>query len=131
MTQSSTIEMDASRQPTGAGAAGAMEAATGEPDRTVASLGDDFTRRHIGPSSADAKAMLDLLGVRSLDELIDRTVPQSIRLKRPLVLDPALSEHEALTELRRIADRNQVFRSYLGTGYTDTVTPPVIQRNIL
>jgi glycine dehydrogenase len=127
MTQSSTIEREAPQQPTNAGAA----AAAAEPARVVPSLGDDFTRRHIGPSPADAKAMLDLLGVRSLDELIDRTVPQSIRLKQPMVLDPALSEHEALAELRRVADRNQVFRSYIGMGYADTVTPPVIQRNIL
>ena len=125
MTQSSTIEREAPQQPTGGNAA--ATAATGEPSRVVPSLGDDFSRRHIGPSSADAKAMLELLGVPSLDELIDRTVPQSIRLKQPLVLDPALIEHEALAELRQVAQQNQVFRSYIGMGYTDTVTPAVIQ----
>ncbi|HEX8913942.1 MAG TPA: hypothetical protein VF796_16455, partial [Humisphaera sp.] len=96
-----------------------------------ASLGDDFTRRHIGPSDADVAAMLELLGVRSLAELIDRTVPKAIRLPAPLELDPPASEADALAELRSIAQQNKVFKSYLGTGYYDTVTPPVIQRNIL
>ena len=75
--------------------------------------------------------MLDLVGYPSLDALIDAAVPADIRLGRPLHLPHGISESEALAELRGIADRNQVFRSYLGTGYSDTLTPPVIQRNIL
>ena len=100
-------------------------------DRSMASLGDDFVPRHVGPSDDDVAAMLELLGVKSLDELIDRTVPKAIRLAEPMELDAPLSEHDALAELRRIAGRNQVFRSYLGTGYTPCVTPPVIRRNVL
>ncbi|MDB5297377.1 MAG: hypothetical protein JWO31_3360, partial [Phycisphaerales bacterium] len=136
MTPSSTIETDALTTPAVAANAGngrptsaAVPAAP--PARVVPSLGDDFVPRHVGVDADDAKAMLALLGVGSLDELIDRTVPKSIRRAQPLELPPALSEHEALVELRGIADANQVFRSYIGAGYTDTVTPPVIQRNIL
>src|SRR5439155_14729123 len=90
-----------------------------------------FIPRHIGPSDADVRAMLDLLGYESLDQLIDATVPQGIRMERPLAIHPPMSEYDALTMLRRIAQRNQVCRSYLGLGYHDCVTPPVIQRNVL
>ncbi len=75
--------------------------------------------------------MLGTLGYDSMDALIDAAVPADIRLRRPLHLPAALSESEALNELRGIAARNQVFRSYLGGGYSGTITPPVIQRNIL
>jgi glycine dehydrogenase len=90
-----------------------------------------FIPRHIGPTDADVRAMLDLLGYDSLEALISATVPSAIRLKRPLAIHSAMSEHEALTNLRAIARQNRVTRSYLGLGYYDTVTPPVIQRNIL
>ncbi|MCU0541395.1 MAG: aminomethyl-transferring glycine dehydrogenase [Oscillatoriaceae cyanobacterium Prado104] len=92
---------------------------------------DGFARRHIGPTSGDIQQMLDVLGVSSLDELIDKTVPAAIRISQPLELLPALSEHAALAELQEIAAKNQVFRSYIGMGYHDCITPPVIQRNIL
>lgn len=75
--------------------------------------------------------MLDLLGLSSLDELIDRAVPASIRIDAPLDLRQPLSESEVLEELRRLAWRNQVCRSFIGQGYSDCVTPPVIRRNIL
>src|SRR5437763_4125287 len=75
--------------------------------------------------------MLAVLGVRNLDELIDRTVPASIRLQRALDLPPGRSEFGLLREVSEIAAKNQIFRSYIGMGYSDTVTPPVIQRNIL
>ena len=75
--------------------------------------------------------MLDLLGYDSLDALIDATVPAGIRFSRPLAIHAPMSEHEALANLRAIARKNQVFRSYLGLGYYDCITPPVIQRNIL
>jgi glycine dehydrogenase len=91
----------------------------------------DFIPRHIGPSDADVSEMLALLNVRSLDELIDQTIPQSIRVRKPLELPPPASEAEALNELRDIASKNQVFRSFIGQGYYDTITPPVILRNIL
>ncbi|HEY4303902.1 MAG TPA: aminomethyl-transferring glycine dehydrogenase [Gemmatimonadaceae bacterium] len=90
-----------------------------------------FVPRHIGPSPADVGAMLELLGYDSLDALIDATVPAGIRLKRPLAIHASMTEYEALVNLRSIAQKNQISRSYLGLGYYDTVTPPVIQRNIL
>src|SRR4051812_34851985 len=90
-----------------------------------------FIPRHIGPTEADVRAMLELLGYDSLDALIDATVPSGIRLKRPLAIHGALSEFDALANLRGMARKNQVFRSYLGLGYYDTLTPPVIQRNVL
>jgi len=92
---------------------------------------DLFVRRHMGPSEDDIQEMLETVGYDSLDGLIDTAVPRSIRLDRPLDLDPPLSEFEALRELRGIAGKNRLFRSYLGLGYSGTVTPPVIQRNIL
>src|SRR5438105_2556000 len=92
---------------------------------------DRFVDRHIGPDSRDVEEMLAALGVRNLDELIDRTVPASIRMQKALDLPPGRSEFGLLRELAEIAAKNQVFRSYIGMGYSDTVTPPVIQRNIL
>jgi glycine dehydrogenase len=91
----------------------------------------EFVPRHIGPSQADVAAMLELLGYDSLDALIDATVPEIIRLRRPLAIHDGMSEHEALSTLRAISRRNQLSRSYLGLGYHDCVTPPVVQRNVL
>ena len=90
-----------------------------------------FVPRHIGPSEAEQKEMLRLLGYGSLDAMIDDTVPASIRLRRPLAIRGGLSEYEALANLRRIAGDNEVCRSYLGLGYNACITPPVIQRNVL
>ncbi|MEW6305655.1 MAG: aminomethyl-transferring glycine dehydrogenase [Verrucomicrobiota bacterium] len=92
---------------------------------------DRFASRHIGPDAADITQMLQTLDCPSLDELIDTAVPPAIRLGKPLNLPAALTEFEGLERLRAIAARNQVFRSYLGMGYHDCITPPVIQRNIL
>jgi len=92
---------------------------------------DRFVDRHLGPDAKEAEEMLAALGLRSLDELIDKTVPASIRLRRPLDLPPGRSEFGLLREAAEIAARNQVFKSYLGMGYADTVTPPVILRNVL
>src|SRR3989441_418338 len=92
---------------------------------------DRFVDRHIGPDAQDTTEMLQALGKGSLDALIDATVPAGIRMKRPLDLPPGRSEHGLLQDLHQIAAKNQVFRSYLGMGYSDTVTPAVIQRNIL
>ncbi len=108
-----------------------MEATKERATKTSLPPADDFSRRHIGSGSADQAAMLAALGRPSLDALIDAVVPPSIRLKKPLALPPALSEAEALAELRDIASKNQVWRSFLGQGYSDTVTPPVILREIL
>jgi glycine dehydrogenase len=92
---------------------------------------DSFAHRHIGPNKEARAAMLSELGFANLDDLIDATVPKNIRLDRPLNLPDAKSESEALNELRNLAKKNTVARSFIGAGYSDTVTPPVIQRNIL
>ncbi len=92
---------------------------------------DDFMSRHIGPQDNDLEPMLESIGVTTLDELIDKTVPESIRLHEPLKLDHPVSEREALRELQAIVAQNKINRSFIGMGYYDTFTPPVIQRNVL
>ena len=92
---------------------------------------DTFVRRHIGPRADETAEMLKSLGHDSLDAMIDALVPADIRLTAPLNIPPALSEFDALRQLKAIASKNQVFKSYLGLGYHDCITPPVIQRNIL
>src|SRR5881392_3430845 len=92
---------------------------------------DSFAHRHIGPNNQARAEMLTELGFENLDKLIDATVPQNIRLDRPLNLSEGKSEAEALAELRGLARKNTVARSFIGAGYHDTITPPVIQRNIL
>ncbi|MCZ6597104.1 MAG: glycine dehydrogenase (aminomethyl-transferring), partial [Planctomycetota bacterium] len=95
---------------------------------------DTFPRRHIGPDESEVRAMLDVLGFGSLDELVERTLPAAIRSQEPL---PSFSageprgEHEFLRELRSLARENRVFRSYIGLGYHGTIVPPVVQRNVL
>src|SRR5437867_9692207 len=91
---------------------------------------DSFARRHIGPNEEEVRAMLRDVGFDSLGALIDATVAKDIRLKRKLNLPEAKSEMEALAELRMIAKRNKVARSFIGAGYYDCITPPVIQRTI-
>ena len=92
---------------------------------------DSFARRHIGPNEEEVRAMLREVGFDSLGALIDATVPKDIRLKQQLNLPEAKSEGEALAELRAIAQKNKIARSFIGAGYYDCITPPVIQRNIL
>ncbi|MDI1320241.1 MAG: glycine dehydrogenase (aminomethyl-transferring), partial [bacterium] len=92
---------------------------------------DTFERRHTGSPAAEVTAMLQATGFDSLDALTAAAVPPKIRLKRPLRLPAAASETAALAELRAIASKNKVFRSFIGLGYYDTATPGVIQRNIL
>jgi glycine cleavage system P protein (glycine dehydrogenase) len=92
---------------------------------------DLFARRHIGPNEEEVSAMLHDVGFDSLGALIDATVPKDIRLKRQLNLPKPKSETEALAELRAIAQKNKIARSFIGSGYHDCITPPVIQRNIL
>ena len=93
--------------------------------------GDKFVQRHIGPNAGETAQMLHDLGFATLDGLIDAVVPAGIRLPKPLQLPAGLGEHDALNELRAIAGKNQVFRSFIGMGYSDCITPPVIQRNLL
>lgn len=90
-----------------------------------------FLERHIGPGKADQAHMLQVLGVDSLASLIDQAVPAAIRLPRPLQLPEPQSEYAAIAQLKSIASKNKVYRSYIGMGYYDTITPPVILRNIL
>ena len=92
---------------------------------------DSFLRRHVGPSTTDIEEMLKVIGAPSLDALIDGTIPKSIRLKKPLELPAPLTEAAVLAELKALAGKNQVFKSLIGAGYSGTVTPGVIQRNIL
>lgn len=92
---------------------------------------DEFVHRHIGPDHHSVAEMLQALGLGSLDELVDRAVPAPIRTERPLNLPAPRGEHQLLRDLRQIASRNQLFRSYIGMGYHDCLVPPVIQRNIL
>ncbi|NNC74921.1 MAG: glycine dehydrogenase (aminomethyl-transferring), partial [Acidimicrobiia bacterium] len=94
-------------------------------------MADDFAPRHIGPRPEDIAAMLEVVGSGSLDELIDKAVPSIIRSDDALDIPAALSESEALAALRHIADRNEVFTSMIGLGYTNTITPAVIRRNVL
>jgi len=92
---------------------------------------DVFQSRHIGPDAADTAAMLAVVGASSLDGLIDEAIPARIRLNAPLDLPPGTSEHAFLRDLRGIAAKNRLFRSYIGLGYYDTNTPSVILRNVL
>ncbi|ERN41620.1 glycine dehydrogenase (decarboxylating) [Rubidibacter lacunae KORDI 51-2] len=94
-------------------------------------LGDSFVPRHVGPDTGAVEEMLKALGYSALDALIDDAVPAAIRMPRPLKLPPARSERAALNDLQTIAQQNQVFRSYIGMGYYDCITPGVILRNIL
>ncbi len=92
---------------------------------------DEFIARHIGPNPQQTSAMLAALGVNSVKELIDKTVPENIRLKGELSLGTAVTEANALAELKSIANKNRVFKSYLGMGYHDTHVPLVVLRNVL
>src|SRR6266550_221498 len=92
---------------------------------------NSFARRHIGPNQEEVDAMLGSVGLENLNALIEAAIPKNIRLNRQLDLPEAKSESEALTELRAIAKKNRVTRSFIGAGYYDCITPPVIQRNIL
>jgi glycine dehydrogenase len=92
---------------------------------------ESFVPRHLGPDSQQRREMLKLLGFETMEALIDKVLPSTIRQQRPLQLGPGHGEARALAQLDRIASLNQVFRSYIGMGYYDCITPPVIQRNIL
>ncbi|WP_444888172.1 aminomethyl-transferring glycine dehydrogenase [Microbulbifer sp. JMSA008] len=92
---------------------------------------DAFIHRHIGPDAKQVEAMLETLGVASLEELIEKTVPEAIRKTDELDLADAINEVEALAELKDIAARNKIYRTFIGMGYHDTITPNVILRNVL
>ena len=92
---------------------------------------DDFIRRHIGPGSVDEAAMLAELDMKSLDELVDKVVPATIRRKKSLAVKASLSERQVLDKLYLISTRNQLYKSFIGMGYYNTQTPTVIERNLL
>ena len=92
---------------------------------------DTFVERHIGPSADEVQAMLKALDLDSLDALVHSVIPKSIQRNEPLSLGAPRGEHELLQELKGIASQNKVFRSMIGMGYSNCITPPVIQRNIL
>jgi len=121
---SSQVAAETARRPAGSLAADLLLAPS-----------DTFVHRHLGPDDAEVQEMLGILGCPTLDALCAETIPASIRLKRDLDFGERLArprgEHELLAELRGIAEKNQVFRSCIGQGYHGTITPPVIQRNIL
>src|SRR3954469_17996798 len=120
--QTETIEKPVARTTNESQSAASIETVD-----TTASFAD----RHIVPSQTETAEMLRELGFENIDALLDATVPKNIRLGRPLQLPDAKSENEALTELRALASQNRIARNFIGAGYSDTITPPVIQRNIL
>ena len=92
---------------------------------------DSFALRHIGPRKEDLQKMLNLVGAKTMEELIDQTIPDDIRLEKKITLDKAMSEQQYLEHIGDLATKNQVFKTYIGLGYHQAITPPVIQRNIL
>jgi len=90
-----------------------------------------FSTRHIGPSEAEKAAMLEKIGVASIEELVQKTIPSGIRLRKDLTVSSALTEKEYLDHIAELAEKNKVFKSYIGLGYSETNVPPVIQRNVL
>ncbi|KAF9271266.1 hypothetical protein BGZ68_003941, partial [Mortierella alpina] len=101
------------------------------PARTVFSPLDTFVRRHNGPSQAEVKEMLSAIGLKDMDGLTGKTIPDRIRSTRALALDHGFTEKEVLERLKHIASKNKVFKNYIGMGYTDVVVPNVILRNVL
>lgn len=90
----------------------------------------EFAGRHIGPNEIETHEMLKTIGVQNMEELIDKTVPAPIRLKKPLKLPVAQTEFEYLDELKKVAAKNKIYKSYIGQGYYNTITPSVILRNV-
>lgn len=90
----------------------------------------EFIARHLGPREKEVKSMVKTIGVNSLDELIDQTVPAAIRMKEPLAIPGGMSEQEYLKHIREVSNRNKVYKTYIGQGYYGTITPSVILRNI-
>ncbi len=92
---------------------------------------NNFARRHNGPQPAEVEKMLKVIGVSTLDELIDKTIPEKIRFKQPLDLPEGMNEYEYFTMLKSLAAKNKMYNSYIGQGYYNTIVPAVLQRNIL
>ena len=91
---------------------------------------NEFAQRHIGPNEQETAEMLQEIGMSSLEELINKTIPPSIQIKGNIDITAAMSEFEYLNELKKIAAKNKVYKSYIGRGYYDTIVPSVILRNL-
>ena len=91
---------------------------------------NEFLSRHIGPSPSEEQEMLQTMGLSSVDQLVDETIPEAIRLKKELPLDDGMTEYEYLNHIRLLAKKNKVFKSYIGLGYYNTIVPSVILRNV-
>ena len=91
---------------------------------------DSFALRHIGPRETDLQHMLKTIGVDSIERLVYETLPDDIRLKAPLSLDPAMTEYEYSNHIAQLGSKNKMFQSYIGLGYNQAIVPAVIQRNI-
>ena len=91
----------------------------------------NFESRHLGPSEYEIKKMLETIGADSISSLLSETIPEDIALKKDLNLPDRISEHEFLTEIQKLSQKNKLFDTYIGLGYHPTITPAVIQRNIL
>ncbi len=92
---------------------------------------DSFQLRHIGPRKEEIQIMLDTIGVKSIDQLIDETIPASIRLKKPMKIEDGITEFEFDKHIQEVGAKNKLFRNFIGQGYSGTITPAVIKRNIL
>ncbi|HRZ43032.1 MAG TPA: aminomethyl-transferring glycine dehydrogenase [Bacteroidales bacterium] len=92
---------------------------------------DNFTERHNGPRTAEEHKMLEIIGAGSLQQLMDETIPASIRLEKPLDIPAGISEYELIHHLRELGSRNQLWKTFIGMGYYNTITPGVVVRNIL
>ena len=92
---------------------------------------DVFMNRHIGPDEADTRSMLIALGENSIESFIKSVIPSDLRTDRPLSIGDPRSEFDAIAYLRTLAEKNKIYRSLFGMGYSNSITPPVIQRNIL
>ena len=92
---------------------------------------NSFQRRHIGPDENEQKQMLDVIGIKSLDQLIKETIPKDIRLQKSLDLEDPMSEYEYLNHIEELSKKNKIFKSYIGLGYHEAIVPSVIKRNIL
>ena len=94
-------------------------------------ISEHFSKRHIGPSEEDIKKMLTYMGLDSIEELLNETIPKSIRLNKSLEIPKGIGEHEFAREIRKLSEENKIYDCYIGLGYNPTVLPGVIQRNIL
>jgi glycine dehydrogenase len=90
-----------------------------------------FSTRHIGPNAGEKTAMLNKIGVNSIEELVDKTIPSHIRLKNELAIEEGMTEQEYLNHVNELGNKNQLFKSFIGMGYNETIVPPVILRNVL